>query len=227
MRAKLLGTAAAVGGLLLWGASAQALDISITLQQTGGSAPAGPTKEVSTSGTAAFIGKFGNFNVNLITAIGSPISPEPILTTTTQNSTTGCTSTCTLFVTVTETGLTFPTGTSSLLSGLTWNFVRGDLPSNGSGVTFNNSVDTTSLAGFPIAGNKLIEAAPLGIVSSVDLPSTYSETEEFEFTCGGGACSDELTNSISTAVPEPASIFLLGSALVGMGAFRRRRRKAA
>jgi hypothetical protein len=152
--------------------------------------------------------------------------PEANLDTTSVNvSTTHAGST--LYVWVTEQGLSSPLGVSSFLSGFTSNTWTNDVVS---------VVETTYLS----TGNLLFAGAQLAtatfthetdamniINTSSALSSPYSETVEYALTMGacsvGHPCTANDTIDISS-IPEPVSLAVLGFGLISLGLVRHRRR---
>jgi hypothetical protein len=216
---KFLLTTAAAGFVLFAGANARADLISIGLSSDGTSVT---TVNTSTTGSAGIIGvNFGGFNVNTVTATGTPVLTEPTLQTTSVDVQHANNGGNVLYVFVTEQNLTSPLGVSEFESAFTSNSFTGDVTS----VVEKTLIDTSNglYTGSVLSSTTF---TGLGSTSSVNLtPSIagpYSETVEYIITTSGAGSVNDTINIRS--VPEPISLTLLGSGLLGLGLVRRRSR---
>jgi hypothetical protein len=134
----------------------------------------------------------------------------------------------TLFLWFNETGLTSPTGTVNVTSGLTSNLIEGDIAS----VRLITALDPTNGVSPPL-GTVLDSATFTGIGTQSSTTSVatgsgpYSLQEVYEIVATGAGTAN-LTIDLATtaaAVPEPASLAFLASAFAGL-VFLRQRRKA-
>jgi len=198
---------------LLVGASAAYADnVEIQLSESGYAT----FTSAAGAGTQSFSGVYGTFTINNISGTGSPYVPEPQLSSNSLNTTS--TTGGTLTVKVTETGLTtLVPGFQSTLTSNTlpagWTVVEQTWLGTGA---FGESLELATTTFTATGTTTITKATPL-------FPSDpYSETEVYIITSPGGTGQANDTIDL-TAVPEPASIAVFGSALLGLAGLGRRR----
>ncbi len=194
--------------------------VSIGLSQTTGLGSI--VNVASGNGGAVFVGPFGTFDSNIISATGTPPLNEPTLETASINVASTATTPQTLYIYITEQGLTSLSGISNLVSGFTSNLFTGAVQS----VDEHTFVSATNQlwTGSPLASTTFTSApsSTSVIAASPLLSGPFSETAEFVIhLASGGSIND--TINIANPVPEPTAMALLGTALIGFGVMRRRK----
>jgi|GEM_PF-1795280 hypothetical protein len=220
----LLAAATASGALLLMSAAQADPLISIGLQEAGVNGGAITTVASGTGAAGVFNLSYGTFTANNISGIGNPPLANPsVLDSSSMNVAADATGTLTVYVS--ETGITAPapTGLAEFISAFTENMLMGPITVTES--TYLDAANGLYALTTPLGGTTF---PPLPIGQPVVQTATadagagpYSVTAVYQI-AASGVGSDNAT--IDVSVPEPASLALFGTALLGLAWFDRRRR---
>ena len=204
----------ALGAAVLGASVANANPITLSYSTDGGTTIVPFVGGSSTDGTSSIsttiTSATSTYSVNF-SGTGTPIltAPDFFSNTITVDST----GSGTLILYATETGLTTPS-----IANFSIGFVNNGLSNTSVVEAFQ--VNGTSILTQTMAPN----TTSTTLVPSGMLPSNYSITQVYTMTFSGAAGRVNANISEAGVVPEPMSIALLGSGLVGMGIARRKRR---
>jgi hypothetical protein len=223
---KTLTLLSALAGALLSSSIMQAAPaISVSVQE-------GALSALTASSASGFVDinngtTYGDFTIESLTGSGSPLFAVPYLDLSTFDVTTSLTSSATLTIMLTETGLTLPSSPLSvnsaftgILNGVTSETISSYYDTSDTAYGTAHSLGNTT---FTAAGSSSIDQS-----GTITAPGLFSETEIIVATFGSTSGSTESLNSsalITSTAPEPISMGIVGGGLMGVGLIGFRRRK--